>query len=151
MNGGRGIAIAVVASLIVGFAIGLVAGISFLRFGPRHFGPRHGRMEAFGPMGMGPGTRGGPRPLIGRLDRDLGLTKEQHDHILAALERLRAQHLALRDSTHAAIERELTPAQREKWRALVQHFQQSWRGRAGHPPDSLERPPGEGPAPGEPR
>ncbi len=157
MNGRRGLAIAVAASLVVGVAIGLVAGIAFMRFG----GPLHGRMGGgspmegpeFGPMGMGPGARVMPRPLLAHLDRELNLTPQQHERILAALENLRQRHLALRDSTHAAIERELTDAQRTRWRALLTHYRQSWHGRSGRPlhDDDEGRRPGAPPEPGEGR
>jgi hypothetical protein len=157
VNGARGLVIAVVAALVVGFSAGLIAGIVFMRIGAplpppfaalRHMGPGgvHERGPAgMGPMGMGPGSRTGPGGLMARLERELDLTPVQRERILAALRDVRAHHLALRESTHVAIERELTPAQRERWRAMETEYRESWRGRAGRPLRGSGRSAGEGP------
>jgi hypothetical protein len=163
MSGARGIVIAVVAALVVGFSAGLVAGIVFMRFGPPlpppFAGPGRPGHDAphaegpgplgMGPMGMGPGSRMMPGPLLARLERELDLTPAQRDRILTALREVRARHVALRESTHAAIQRELTGSQRARWRELMTEYPRSWRGRAGRPFRDEGRHAGEGPPPEE--
>jgi hypothetical protein len=158
MNGRGGLAIAVVAALIVGFSLGLVAGITFMRFGPPVHAPfglavAPDGAPAPGPGAplMGPGHRMNPGPMLRRLVHELDLTDVQQARIHQILERAHSQQAATRDSTHAAIERELTPAQRARWRELELRFQTTWRGRSGHPLPEHGRPTGGDPEPGEER
>ncbi len=158
MNGVRGIVIAVVASLIVGFALGLVAGIAFMRFGvPLPPFALHGgglrACPALGPMGMrgmGPGA-GWARGRCSSTSNASSAWRRPARACRAALERMRVEQTALRDSTHASIERELTEEQRAHWRELLMRYQQSWRGRTGRPLPDEGRPPGGDPDPGEER
>jgi hypothetical protein len=143
MNGTRGLVIAVAAALLVGFSLGMVSGIVFMRFawpGRPHLGvPIHA-----GPGGPGPGWRGadgpldgsGPGRLLAHLDHALDLTPEQHEAILEHLQSARRQRVAMRESTRVAIERVLTEKQRAEWRALEQRYQHERSGwRDGGPPD----------------
>lgn len=123
--------ISLFAALLTGAALGLMGGIMFAH----HV---HGRAIAaeaaaravpgMPPMPGGPGGfpgHGGPGAGPGRMDlRDamprlqklLGLSPEQvkriEPHVLAT----RKMVDAARESLHVSIDRELTPAQRERWR-----------------------------------
>jgi hypothetical protein len=146
VNGQRGIAIAILASFVVGCSAGLVAGILLMRFVPPG-GPPFGFLRHDGGWAMGrhPGLEGGPgapgapgimRPdrLLGHLDRVLDLTPEQRGRVLGVLDRTRAQAEALHESTHAQIESLLTVDQRAKWRAMEERYREAWRGRGGRRP-----------------
>jgi hypothetical protein len=128
MNGTRGLVIAVVAALVVGFSLGMVSGILFMRF----LGPGRSHVEAFmrsGPGGPGLGMHGpmGPGRLLAHLEAALDLTPQQHEAVRAALEKARDQTEAVHESTHVAIERVLTEKQRAQWRAMEERY--------GHGPD----------------
>jgi Spy/CpxP family protein refolding chaperone len=114
MNGHRGLLLAVMASALFGATCGVVGSLVI-----GHVLWRHG--PHMGPWGPPPfehhGSHGGP-PLD-RLARDLQLTDTQRDHIQAAIERTRLEGRAVRESLRARIERELTPEQRERFRALA--------------------------------
>jgi hypothetical protein len=147
MNGTRGLVIAVAAALLVGFSLGMVSGIVFMRFawpGLPHLGvPIHA-----GPGGPGPGWRGaggpldgpGPGRLLAHLDHALDLTPEQHEAILEHLQSARRQRVAMHESTRVAIERVLTEKQRTEWRALEKVYQHDHRGRRGAGPADEDRP-----------
>jgi Spy/CpxP family protein refolding chaperone len=136
MNGMRGLVIAIVAAFIVGCSAGMVGGILFTRFvmlpsahvAARPGGPRHG------------GGQRGPGPMLGMLERRLGLTPDQRQKIEGILEDSRHGYATVRESTHAAIERELTPAQREQWRQLEERFPRERRRGVGRPHRRGDRP-----------
>lgn len=163
MNGRQGLVIAAVAALVVGFSLGLVAGIAFMRFGPPAHAPfafghgdrgglsGEGRMAGPGIGFMGPGRRMSPGPMLRQLSRALDLSDAQRERIHVILMKSHGEQAAMRDSTHAAIERELTPAQRARWREMELRFQQTWRGHPGHPLPDQGRPSGGDPEPGDDR
>ena len=141
MNGSRGLIIAIVATFIVGGSVGMVGGILFARYamlpkahimarGERHGpdGPRHGR----GPRG--------PGSMLEMLDQRLDLTPEQRQKIEVLLDESRRGYAQVRESTHAAIERELTAAQREEWKQLETRFSRERRRGSGRPPWRGDRP-----------
>jgi hypothetical protein len=132
MNG-RGLVIAIVAAFIVGCSAGMVGGILFARFAMRP--------EAH--MGRDERGRGGPRgrtPLMERIERTLDLAPEQRQRIERVLEESRKGYGVVRESTHAAIERELTPDQRERWRQAEERFLRERRRGSGRPPWRGDRP-----------
>lgn len=163
MNGRGGLAIAVVAALVVGFSLGLVAGTVAMRFGPPSrppfglaMGPRADAPEGGpgmpgGPPFRGPGHRMRPGPMLRMLSKRLDLTEAQQARVHDILVKAHAREATMRDSTHAAIDRELTPAQRARWRELELRFQKSWRGKSGPPHPEAGRPTGGDPDPGEER
>jgi hypothetical protein len=132
MNGNRGLVIGMVAALIVGISLGLVGGILVVRYAGvpgahRHDGPR-------------PGGPRGPGPMLDRMERDLALTPDQKDRVEKILEESRRGFALVRESTHTAIERELTPAQREQWKVMEERFQRERRRGDGRPPWRGDRP-----------
>jgi Spy/CpxP family protein refolding chaperone len=139
MNGTRGLVIAVVAAFIVGCSAGLVGGILFTRFAPQT--QATGRFERGGQEGP---RRGGPPrrrgPTLEMLERRLDLTPEQRQRVEVLLEQSRKGYAQVRESTHAAIERELTPAQREEWKKLETRFPRERRRDSGRPPWRGDRP-----------
>jgi hypothetical protein len=152
MNGARGITIAVVTSLIVGFSLGLVAGIVFMRFGPAP-PPRWAFQERLprpgaGPLRLGAGAH---QRLLVRLEHELDLSDEQRGRVHEAVERAGRRHFETRDSLHAWIEAVLTGDQRARWRELEDTYRRSWRGRAGRPFRDGGRSPGANPEQGERR
>jgi hypothetical protein len=157
MNGTRGLVIAVIVSIVVGFSLGLVSGIVFMRFCPMvppfAGGPGHEH-------GMGPGPmRGGPMggrdlaggPLLEHMTRALDLSASQRDSVRAIIERVHTHQAAWHDSARVAIERVLTESQRERWRQLQTRYRESWRGRTGRPLPADGRPTGGDPDEGEGR
>jgi hypothetical protein len=144
----RGLAIAVAASFIVGSSLGLISGVFLARIVflsgwrggaamhwgrpevPGHLMPGRGmRGRPIPPPGMrgrgmlGPEMRGaGPGPMFLLLARELDLSETQRGRIEQILDRSRGAWAAVRDSTRAAIERELTPEQRAKWIVMEQRF-----------------------------
>ena len=152
MNGTRGLVIATAAAFVVGCSVGLMGGILFVHFvaprlhGEGVFGPRHvfglrgfardGR-AGLGALG-GPGSPGGHERMFPILERELGLSPEQHRRIVAALDRARERQMATRESVRVWIAHELTPEQRERWEQMEQRFERSRRGLWPHgpmPPD----------------
>ena len=131
----RGLVLAISASLIVGCAIGLIAGVLFARtvMGPHMPGP--------------PRFRGGPPRediAMQMVVRRLGLTEEQTEHFHAIIERARAHADSLHEVAHAEIMAGLTPEQRERWATMEHRFGRRGgpfhrHGRHGPPP----RPPDE--------
>jgi len=113
VNGQRGLLIAVMASALFGAACGVVGGLAL-----EHTWWGHGHA---GPWGPPPFEHRGPHagPPLDRLARDLQLTDTQRAHIQAAIDRTRLEGRAVRESLRARIERELTPEQRERFRALA--------------------------------
>ena len=132
MTGRRELLLAVSASLIVGCAIGLVAGVLFTRavLFERSFRP---------PLGRPPfGRRGGPEgPPLRLLARRLELSREQEARVDSILRESRVQFDSLRAGTRAALERELTPEQRERWERINRRF---FRSRDPRPPAPPEGP-----------
>jgi hypothetical protein len=146
VNGTRGLIIATAAAFIVGCSVGLMGGIVFVhlvasrRHGPVVFeGVRGGGRPPFfgrGWPGPGPGGRDGMLPA---LDRALDLSPEQHERLITVLDRARHEHEVVRDSMHVWIERELTPAQRERWRQMEDRYVRSRRVRWIHDPHRPDR------------
>lgn len=132
MNGNRGLVIGMLAALIVGCSVGLVGGILFARYNGMH-GPHDGH-------GGRPGGPRGPGSMLERMERDLALTPDQSDRVEKILEESRRGFATVRESTHAAIERELTPAQRDQWKQMEERFQRERRRGSGRPPWRGDRP-----------
>lgn len=127
MIGRRGLVIVVLASLITGGAIGLVCGILFARsvFVTGAWLSSAPRAEALR-------RELPPIPLM-RLQRSLGLSDDQLERVRAEVQRTRGQFQAVRESLDARIERELTAAQRERWRELRRRFPEPGRQRGPWP------------------
>ena len=133
MNGNRGLVIGMLAAFIVGCSAGMIGGIVFARYVGVPFAHR-------GP-GSPPGGRPrGPGPMLERMERDLSLTRDQRDRVEKILEESRRGFAQVRESTHTAIERELTPAQREQWKVMEERFQRERRRGSGRPPWRGDRP-----------
>ena len=112
----------------------MVGGIVFTRF----VMPRAGHFS--GPFGPHFGRPHGPGPMLDMLERRLDLRPEQRDRIERILETSRQGYAVVRESTHAAIERELTPEQREQWRQVEERFLRERRRGFGRPPWREDRP-----------
>jgi Spy/CpxP family protein refolding chaperone len=123
----RELVIAVTAALVIGLALGIMAGM----LGARYMSgmPGHGH---HGPMGMG-----GPAPLA-RLERALDLSPAQADSIEAIFDRARARFEARRDSIRSEIDAQLTPEQRAKWKQMESKFRHGHDG--WHHPGGDDRP-----------
>jgi Spy/CpxP family protein refolding chaperone len=98
------------AALLLTFATGLFVGFGVGRFS--HFA----RM-----------SRGGPPPfatrmMLARLDHRLDLTDAQEKQIRAIFEKRHARMQQELSETNAEVERVLTPAQREKFKAMRLHM-----------------------------
>ena len=132
----RGLVIGILAAFIVGCSLGMVGGIVFARYagmpgshwagrpdGPRQGGREHGR-----------------GPMLERLERSLDLTPDQKDRVERILEESRRGYALVRESTHTAIERELTPAQRDEWKQMEERFLRERRRGSGRPPWRGDRP-----------
>lgn len=140
MNGNRGLIIAIAASFIVGCSVGLMGGIAFTHWMGHGPGPGFGRggrppfMERRGPGGPGGPSRG--ERMFTYLSREVDLSPEQSKRIEALIDHARRQHEAVRESTEAALDRELTPQQRARWRELEKEMgMRRHGGREGPPPD----------------
>ena len=138
--------IALAAAFLVGCTTGVLGGIVFARFillphraafadGPRFDGPHRGPNGEFAPPGgpggpAGPGGPGGPGGPAGggperhleRLSHVLDLNDEQRERMRGHMERSRGEFDGVRDSLEARIARELTPAQRERWKQMQREF-----------------------------
>jgi hypothetical protein len=109
--------VAMVSALCIGSALGFAGGVVFSHHAmglERHFEPRGGRFERRGPPG-----EPSARSIVPHLQRLLDLTPEQADAIRGEVEATRTEFAQVRDSLHARIERHLTPAQRDRWREMV--------------------------------
>jgi len=142
VNGNRGLIIAIAASFIVGCSVGMMGGIVFTHlFG--HPGPPFGHggppfMERRGGPdgGRGPGGPSRGERVFSYMTKELNLSPEQSQRIEALIDKARHQHEAVRDSTEAALDRELTPEQRARWRELEKQMgMRRHGGREGPPPD----------------
>lgn len=134
-NGARGLLIAIAAAFIVGGSVGMVGGILFAR---SVLPPEARMVERRG----GP-PRGGPRgpgSMLRMLEQHLDLTADQRQRIERIVEESRHDYAMVRESTHAAIERELTPAQREEWKKMEERFPRERRRGSGRPPWRGDRP-----------
>jgi hypothetical protein len=78
--------------------------------------------------------------MLEMLQQRLDLTPGQRQRIETLLEQSRKGYAQVRESTHAAIERELTPAQREEWKKLETRFPRERRRDSGRPPWRGDRP-----------
>ncbi len=147
------IVISLVATFIVGAALGLVGGILFqhrvlmaMRGERPGFFLFHRGGPGFGDRGMGPRERPSARDALPRLQRLLDLTPEQVKRIEPKVVESQRLFEAARESLHARIDVELTPQQRERWQA----FQRS-HPFPGPPPGADDRthraPPGDEGAP----
>lgn len=135
VNGTRGLVIAMLAAFIVGCSLGLAGGIVLARFvvlPQAHLLPR--------PGGPRQGGQRGPGAMLERLERTLDLTSVQRDRVERILEESRRGYALVRESTHTAIERELTPAQREEWKQMEERFLRERRRGSGRPPWRGDRP-----------
>jgi hypothetical protein len=135
VNGGRGLVIAIVAAFIVGCSVGMVGGIVFARFAVLPGQTMSSVFSRFAGRPIGP--RHGPPhggPMLEMLERSLDLKPDQRDRIERILEESRRGYAVVRESTHAAIERELTPAQSERWRQVEERFLRERRRGFGRPP-----------------
>lgn len=148
MNGVRGLIIATAAAFIVGCSVGLMGGILFMRLGAPgvHPGFMAGRMHGRPPSHFGARGPRGPEGerhqerMITHLERELDLTPAQRERIVAQLDRARESHAAVRESMQVWLERELTPAQHERWKQLEARFERSRRGPGSDDPPSPGRP-----------
>ncbi len=125
----------VVAAFLFGVAggtVGALGAVAFMhqRHGPPHFaaGPRGfedgapGIRRERGERG-GPGRRGPRRPPMERIvTQQLDLSAEQRTTIEGILDAARPRYAAVRDSTHAQIDRVLTPGQRAKLKEFETRF-----------------------------
>ena len=136
MNGARGLVIGILAAFIVGGSLGMVSGILLARFALSPWG--HPIAGHGGPRPGGPPR--GPGPMLEMLERDLDLTRDQRDRIERILEESRRGYAVVRESTHAAIERELTSAQREQWKRMEERFLRERRHGFGRPSWRGDRP-----------
>ena len=135
MNGTRGLVIAMLAAFVVGCSLGLAGGIVFARMVVQP--QTHQLSRLFGPR---PGAPHGPAPVLGMLERRLRLTPDQKDRIEKILEDSRRGYAVVRESTSVAIERELTPGQREEWNQMEERFLRERRHGSGRPPWRGSRP-----------
>ncbi len=138
MNGTRGLVIAIAAALIVGCSLGVVGGVLLMRVvvPPPHRGFAFDRDGPPPPIGArdprGPeGARHRER-MISHLERELDLTPAQRERVIAQLDRAREAHAAVRESMQVWLDRELTPAQRERWKQVEAKFERSRRGPGRH-------------------
>ena len=126
-----GFVIAIIAALLSGVSLGLIAGILSVKY----------VMRAWAPYAMehrhehGPG----PPPGVVRLERELGLSPAQKDSVEAIVERSHARFEAMRDSLRRQIDAQLTPQQREKWQQEERRMG-PWRGRPWPRPHDGNRP-----------
>lgn len=114
MNDRRNLVIAIIASFVFGLSGGVIASIALITF--LHGGPRFDAPAP--PAPPGPGMHG---PLQRMLAEELDLTDEQQARVEEILARTRPMYAAVRESTHAEIERLLTPEQRRRWRDHLEH------------------------------
>lgn len=121
MNGTRGLLLAVVAAAMFGAACGVVGGIVLERVA--WHGPGPWMMHGAPPPRDRHGAHFGP-PLE-RLVRELDLTDTQRERVMADIERTRLEGRAVRESLRVRIERELTPEQRARFRAIAPPFRGS--------------------------
>ena len=130
MNGTRGLLIATAAAFIVGCSAGLMGGILFMRFA----GPApHARFERGmrgGPpmMRRGPPGPGHEERTLARLERELELTPDQRQRLIAHLDRARQERQALHDSLGLWLQNELSPMQRDRWKEVEERTRRE-RGR----------------------
>ena len=148
MNGTRGLVIATAAAFIVGCSVGLMGGLLFMRLSappPWAFmrDGRHGPpFFEHGGAGERGGRRGGGHAerVLPMMEHELKLSPEQDERIVAQLDRARRDHAAVLESTEAWIDRELTPAQRERWKQMEARFERWRRGREPGGPPPPDRP-----------
>jgi hypothetical protein len=123
----RLLAVALAAAFITGTAVGLIGGILFARHlgprpFPRHAGPPH---AMFPPGSLGERMQmmpdGPPERMVRRLARELELTDSQLERVRAHITAGRQSARAARESLHAAIGRELTPAQQQRLDRMLRH------------------------------
>ena len=74
------------------------------------------------------------------MEHRLDLTADQKTRVERILEESRRGYAQVRESTHAAIARELTPAQREEWKQMEERFLRERRHGFGRPPWRGDRP-----------
>jgi Spy/CpxP family protein refolding chaperone len=136
MNGSRGLLIGILAAFIVGCSAGLVGGILLTRVARAPWG----HMGHGGPRPGGPGHAGGPGPMLDMMEQRLDLKPEQRQRVEKILEDSRHGYEQVRESTNVAIERELTPEQREQWKQMEERFLRERRRGFGRPPWRGDRP-----------
>jgi Spy/CpxP family protein refolding chaperone len=133
VNGARGLVIAVLASFLVGCSMGLMGGILIARF---VLHPPSPRLAWRHPE---PGMR--PRgPVLEMIERRLDVTAAQRARIEAILDSSRVAYAAVRESTHAALRRELRPEQRGALDRMEARIMRERRGGEPRPPWRMGRP-----------
>jgi Spy/CpxP family protein refolding chaperone len=105
--------IAVLAAFLFGLSAGSLAGFALSSVLQGRTFIEAGRFRGAGPRGEG---------FRARLEDRLDLSAEQRRRVRAIVEGSRSRYAAMRESTRSAIEAELTPAQRERWRDLDERF-----------------------------
>lgn len=142
----RGLIVAISASLIVGCAIGLIAGVLFARAVMFHH-PFERRIHAGPP---------GPRQTIRFVERRLGLSEDQSVRFHAILERAHGRADSLHEEARAQILELLTPEQRERWERMNHRMFPGdgprggrFGGHRGGPPGGPDDGPDEPPPPGD--
>lgn len=138
----RAMLVGLAVAFVLGVSLGFNGGLLFSHHaGPGLFGPPRP------PFDDGPrGPRGGPRfgdlpgPPIEHLRRVLELSDEQVERIRARIDATRDHTQAMRESLRVAIEAELTPEQRERWRSLQPRHRNPGDNRGRRPaPEGDER------------
>jgi len=141
------IIISLLATFLVGCSFGLVGGMVVSHLIAAHHHRWHGPEGAWRPDRLrGPGGPGLGEAMP-RLEWALDLTPAQIERIQPKVLATRREFAAVRESLRSRIESELTPVQRERWRAMqLEHgFPGEPRGPWGR---AHRAPPGEE---GEPR
>ena len=107
-----GLIIAMLSALLFGATVGLLGGVAFTRC----VLDRPGAGAFARPWGRRPTPM--PGLLMLRLERELKLSDAQRHQIQDLLDHARTDFGAVRDSTHARLERILTPEQQTRWHQL---------------------------------
>jgi hypothetical protein len=129
----RNLLIAIVVSFVFGISGGVLGTRGAVAW-MQHLGGPHGSLRGPGPS-RAPGARGAGRarghrrpPMERFVHRELDLSDPQEARIEEILDAARPRYAAVRESTHAEIQRVLTDAQRTKWRELEERFPERRRG-----------------------
>jgi len=121
----------IIAAFVFGVAGGVVGALGVVAFvhgqhGPPPFmagGPGFERGRPAGPGEHRMRGRGMGRPPIEQiLERHLDLSDEQRAAVERILDEARPRYAAMRESTHAGIDRVLTPDQRTKLKQIEDRF-----------------------------
>jgi hypothetical protein len=126
--------LSLVVATLLGCAMGFIGSVIMARATFGEMPPMFAHRDHGGPGGPGGPENHGAR--FERLAHALDLTPEQVARLKPRVEATRKQFDALRDSMHAQIDRELTPAQREKFKKLqaMRPFPRPGHDRGAWPP-----------------